>query len=539
MTSELVRAERLALSVALTEDVAPGMRRLIDAQRGENSENPFWDRLDKFDYAADAEAIGKRLTKLLSAQRLNAKTKELWLLLDSLNMPAGKGIEVCAASSRNGQETVLGEVASKGLSHLFRNVADSLPQISLGLGYLGLAVKQAVQTIPSATVLGDAKKLRIAIGFHDGELVNLGTVSATGLELVKAPRVAPTKPAKQATNAAPAWPSIQSKDVDWLLAAGRFALGIPDESDRARALNLYIEMLDDRESAPLAAELADALSLLADRRIPRDLKIDAWLAIARVRAATGDKAAALKLILQAEASAGEVRDEFFRRMALEDVHRLAAKLGIAAKLKTALPDNDSLEDDSSDDDSDLLEDADNEIAEIEGETEMLGSYHHALAQMERAANQLFDAGHQQEFLRALARIERVVAGWKLAPDGGWIAASVHTGWGRLLAKAGRMPEAMQAFARAEAATAAEPTASARSEHWSALATAYAKLRLWSDAERAAKQITSPSQRREALAALYLRSGDESQLAALLAKVQKPKDAADLARQLSFVQADED
>lgn len=534
MPNEIAKAERLAIRIAVTKSVAAGMQQLIALMRESDPKNKVWNQLDKIDYADDARRICKGFERHLLSVKPGAKTKQLQFLLDCLNMPDGKGIEVWAAPSREGESILVGGIPSKALSKLFANVEANYAQITLGIGYLGLAVKEALKAISPKTVLGGAKKLSTVIGFHDGDLIELGTVTAEGLQLVNPPKAQQkAKPAKNSVSGAE-WPTTNSTQIDWLVAAGHMALAIADVTERVREVVLLIEMLDDRQHGREAAPLAEAIESVANGRLDRMRKIDVWLAVARVRGAQEDKRSALELLLKAEAAGEQIRDPFWRRTNLGDVHRVAAKLGLAGKLRTKSTEEHRSSSGVDQDEADIAKLTDCQIAEIEAGSPLVasGNHHCAFALMERAAGRLLAVGDKAGFNRAVARIERLVGSWKLSA-GGWVAAAVYTGLGRLLAKAARMPDAMKAFRFAEEEIALEQTASTRAAQWSELSTVYSQLKLWHDAERVAKMIGSSKRRREVMAANYLRAGDEAKLAALLNKVQKPEEAADLARQLSF------
>jgi hypothetical protein len=180
------------------DDVSGGISRLIEFCRGEAPEDAaLWDDLAERDFAADYVQFRDDFGDSLKGSPIPPKYTGFYFGLDGLNMPNGKGIELgCSDTFDNSKDDgdvswaydgshYPFEIASPMLSELYDGVVEiaSLADHAVCIGYVGLAVRDALRELPISDTLGKARARAICWGPHDGDLYRLGTLRPDGLVL--------------------------------------------------------------------------------------------------------------------------------------------------------------------------------------------------------------------------------------------------------------------------------------------------------------------------------------------------------------------
>ncbi|MBS2017462.1 MAG: hypothetical protein JST00_31555 [Deltaproteobacteria bacterium] len=326
MSDAVHQALVTAMRTIRDEEVSSGMGRLlafVESMKGERA----YASLRRIDYAKDSAGITRSVRRALPGDA----SSELYFGLDEANMPSGKGIELGAGDAGSTYSNHRGELPSSALARIFRCTHDNDVQYALGIGYLGLVLKSAFETIPPAIALGKTRRRTIVFGFHGGDLFPLGEVTRSGFalrldeKLLEAPRARPRLPRVRR------WPGARSTARDWTLLAGRFARAISDVTESARWTLLAAERLYERgafeDAAPLVDELLPLVSAISEPTVAHKI----YVAAAYVRAGLGKHHEAAASLAKASATVARYADPFWRKHGKDDVKRCAAVIRSAAR----------------------------------------------------------------------------------------------------------------------------------------------------------------------------------------------------------------
>jgi hypothetical protein len=189
--------QRILSIVKGAPDVAAGMSSLFAYGKALKPTFPRWKKLERIDYASDAQLMLLFLRDALSNSEITSEYTGFYFGLDGLNMPSGKGVEFGCSRHFKPQTTdekwvyqcdlYPENIPSESLSAAYRTGIElgELPDYIVCFGFLGLALRQAFDSIPAIESLNGAPYRAIMWGYHDGDLQLLGVVHPQGLQLAK------------------------------------------------------------------------------------------------------------------------------------------------------------------------------------------------------------------------------------------------------------------------------------------------------------------------------------------------------------------
>jgi hypothetical protein len=337
MQNRLTIGIDLAKSAIGAFDVTDGMRWLLNRLGDSELDPRIRKKLSQLKYAADARLIQERIARLFARHEVNARSTELYFGLDPLNMPQGKGIEFGCGEQSEEYSSYPGNVRSDVLNRMFTLVEGGIGEIALGIGYLGLALKQAFGEISLNILLGAASHRRVVFGFHDGDLLELGEVTGKGfaLSLEFSP---PDVEGKPELSVKFPWPGEGSGRAEWLCASGLIAVGIEDEDDRASETTTAAKLLCEMSRFREAEHLVQGLIAIEGRLGDAGQRVKILACAANVAAGLGDAAAAGNYLRRGKAVVAGIEDQYWRERAATDLVWCADLLGMLESLGTSTSD---------------------------------------------------------------------------------------------------------------------------------------------------------------------------------------------------------
>lgn len=178
-------------------NLAAGMASLFSYGRELQPEFRLWKRLERIDSASDAQVMLLLLRQQLEDPEISAEYTGFYFGLDGLNMPHGKGVEFgCSRHFRLDAtddkwvyqcDLYPEKIPSDSLSAAYRTGIElgGLADYIVCFGFLGLALRQAFDSIPTTESLNSAPYRAMMWGFHDGDLESLGVIHPQGFQLAK------------------------------------------------------------------------------------------------------------------------------------------------------------------------------------------------------------------------------------------------------------------------------------------------------------------------------------------------------------------
>jgi hypothetical protein len=541
-----------------TTSVERGMAELLAFCRAQAPEDDeTWGELSGLDFGEDVRAIAAELAVLISA--LGDEYTGLYFGLDGLNMPHGKGIEFgCATGYVPGaadDEWVYGcsrypgEIASGVLSEMYRHVrVGRFGDCVLCLGYLGMALRAALERVDAAVTLGGAGERAVVFGFHDGDLLRLGVIKPGGFELryddaatrwaaesasaAAGPVAQGPSPLEQADTSPP-----RVTRMDWIRRAGREARRSEDPAARARLWN------DIVTAVALANEQADgemfdeALAAAASAPDPH-ARVMLRCAAAEGMARAGRSAQIDEVLNAARRDAGGLPDMFRRSLLgwIEHSQRQAAfwasrewpatdpTAPVRFWADPKSPEGRAIalwEEGQHEAARDEIEQA---IAEVDRAALASNNQHHQISAIGRLLDAQRAMGDVEGFRASAARVAEAVEGWAL--PGGWMSASVFSEVAEYLHAAGDARECRRCLAAALAAADEETSASLDSH--GRVSAALQRCGQIDQALDVARRIRPASERRKLLIQLLTREGRTSEAEDVYRSVQSPTERVALA-----------
>lgn len=173
--------------------------------RQEGVSRGLMDVVRELDFESDVEGLAEQLGRMFELW-VPEETTGIYLGVDGLNMPDGKGIEVgCSTGHRAGSddvqfifecETYLEELDLPTLRQFFewrygegreevRGEAGLFADYVVGLGATALTFVMALGRVPLEVLLGpEVEERLVVLGFHDGDMLRLVRIRRGGIRVV-------------------------------------------------------------------------------------------------------------------------------------------------------------------------------------------------------------------------------------------------------------------------------------------------------------------------------------------------------------------
>lgn len=259
-------------TVVASKNLKQGITRLLSYCRKNGSENPSLSRLSKLPFAKDAKHIAEQLRRFAEDKKIPPKCKGFYFGIDGLNMPDGKGIEFgCSPIANPGEDVEWAQhcdvypgdgLMSPVLSEIYRVIQGAgIYDYVFALGYSGLALRHALESIPSRVLLGGQRQRVACWGFGGGDYFSLGTLSPSGFVATVPPTQANVKALKPVLRKLPK----RKGAVQWVHYSEQVALEESDPKTRATLLmdvaNLYSECNDWTGVSRTLRDVSELLAL--------------------------------------------------------------------------------------------------------------------------------------------------------------------------------------------------------------------------------------------------------------------------------------